>query len=272
MAIVFCGATSHAIGVHGWPQLAPPEQRDGFYAACSQLGELVRQSQPDAIIYLTTDHFSNFSYQNLPAFCVGRADSYFGPIEDFADVPRSAVPGDAGLAQEILQLCFDHGFDPAASDFLKLDHGTITPVHFLTPERNVPLVPIFFNVVSRPVPTIGRSYDFGRFLGEQLERHPKRIAVIGTGGLSHEPATGRLQYLNPDFDRRFLAALKQGGKEPLVAFSEQDFETAGAGMHESKTWIAARGFAHDWKKATLIYYEPIPIWNTGMGVIYFERN
>ena len=269
MPIVFAGATSHAIGVHGWPERAPVDEKDRFYDACYELGSMVLAARPDVIVYPTTDHFSNFFSNNLPAFCIGRAESYFGPREDFKDVPKTNVPGDASLAQEMLEMYFDNGFDPASSMELLLDHGTMTPVHFINPEKDIPIVPIFVNIYYPPLPSLQRCYDFGRMFAEKFADHPKRIAVVGTGGLSHDPATGRKWHLTEVFDRKFLDVILAGGKPPLAEISAADFASAGAGSHELKTWAVSRGVAGE-TRGHLIHYEAVDAWNTGMGVVYFD--
>ena len=115
MPIVFAGATAHAIGIHGWPERVPVDERTRLYDACEELGARVRSAKPDVIIYATTDHFSNFSSDNMPQFCIGTAASYYGPKEDFKDVPKGWVPGDAEFSVELLEMFLQNGFDPSSA-------------------------------------------------------------------------------------------------------------------------------------------------------------
>jgi aromatic ring-opening dioxygenase catalytic subunit (LigB family) len=230
---------------------------------------MLRETKPDVVIYPTTDHFTNFSSGNMPQFCIGVADSYYGPKEDFKTVPKGNVPGDPGLGKELVGMYLENGFDPASSTDLLLDHGTITPVQFMTPDWDIPIIPIFVNIAVPPLPSLRRCYDFGRTLAQQFADHPKRIAVVGTGGLSHDPATGRIWHLTEEFDRKFLDVVLAEGDPPLELMTPEDFALGGAGSHEVMTWVMARGVAGE-TGGHLIHYEAVEGWSTGMAVVRFE--
>jgi len=78
-------------------------------------------------------------------------------------------------------------------------------------------VPIVVNAFAPPMPSLKRCRHVGAFVREVIERWPtkKRIAVVGTGGLSHWvglPGTGKV---NAEFDRWFMDCLV-AGKEAEV--------------------------------------------------------
>lgn len=52
----------------------------------------------------------------------------------------------------------------------------------------VPVVPMTINVVLYPLPTPARCWALGEAVGTAIKSYPKdlRVAVIGTGGLSHQ--------------------------------------------------------------------------------------
>ena len=91
MSLVFAGVCSHAPGITGRAHLADPGQADAFHAAFHGLGELLA-ARPDAVIVVGAEHFANFFMNNMPAFAIGMADEYEGPIED---PPGSASSGPA---------------------------------------------------------------------------------------------------------------------------------------------------------------------------------
>ncbi|HEY1234558.1 MAG TPA: extradiol ring-cleavage dioxygenase, partial [Candidatus Binatia bacterium] len=133
MPIVFAGAASHAPGMTAWTEAAPKQQADAFLENYRNLGLRLAASKPDVIVALTVEHWANFFLNNMPAFCIGRADRYDGPIEEWLRIPKARVPGDAILAAQLLDACLDGGFDPTFSEELLLDHATFLPLHFLNP-------------------------------------------------------------------------------------------------------------------------------------------
>ena len=78
--------TQRASGQFSW-QLSKTRRR------CS------RGAKPDVIVALTVEHWANFFLNQMPAFCIGRAEHYDGPVEEWLRIPKARVPGDAKLAR-----------------------------------------------------------------------------------------------------------------------------------------------------------------------------
>jgi len=269
MPIVFACAASHAPGMTAWTEAAPKEQAEPFLGQYRGLGEMLAASKPDAIVAFTVEHWANFFLNHMPAFCVGRADHYDGPIEEWLRIPRGRVPGDATLAKQILDACLDGGFDPTFSDELLFDHATFLPLHFLNPNLAIPVVPVLINALTPPMPTPKRCFGFGQFLGNLLAQSPKRIAMIATGGLSHWPGEAKHGKINIAFDREFLDHLTARHHARLAAYTHEEIQAeAGSGGHEIRTWIALAGAVSSWK-AELLAYEPVVPWATGCGLVRF---
>src|SRR5262245_31757056 len=184
MALVFACGVAHAPGILGWPAAAPQDQRERFHDAYQRLGLALRASRPDAIVIFAAEHWANFFVNNYPAFCIGRASRYVGPLEESINLPRGTVNGDGALAPELLPDCFERGVEPSFSDELTLDHGVMVPLHLLTPQHDVPVVPVIVNALAPPLPTPMRCFDLGAAMAEVIRTSPKRIAVIASGGLS----------------------------------------------------------------------------------------
>lgn len=270
MPIVFACAASHAPGMTAWTEAAPKEQAEKFLGGYRKLGGRLAASKPDAIVALTVEHWANFFLNNMPAFCIGRAEHYDGPVEEWLRIPKARLPGDAKLAAELIEACLDGGFDPMFSDELLFDHATFLPMHFLNPGMIVPVVPVIINTLTPPMPTAKRCFAFGRFLGEVLRRSAKRIAIIATGGLSHWPGEAKHGKINIPFDRKFLEQLIARDHERLVAYTHDEINAeAGSGGHEIRTWIALAGAVQSWK-AELVAYEPVVPWATGCGLVAFN--
>jgi 2,3-dihydroxyphenylpropionate 1,2-dioxygenase len=188
MPIVFACAASHAPGMTAWTEAAPKEQAVNILGSYRKLGAKLAASKPDAIVALTVEHWANFFLNSMPSFCIGRAEHYDGPVEEWLRIPKARVPGDAQLGKELIDACLDGGFDPTFSDELLLDHATFLPLHFLNPDFAVPVVPVIINTLTPPMPTTKRCFALGQFLGKTLERSQKRIAMIATAVCPIGPA------------------------------------------------------------------------------------
>jgi aromatic ring-opening dioxygenase catalytic subunit (LigB family) len=270
MPIVFACAASHAPGMTAWTKAAPKEQAERFLNRYRDLGERLAASRPDAIVALTVEHWANFFLNGMPTFCIGRAEHYDGPIEEWLGIPKGRVRGDAQLAAELINACLDGGFDPVFSDELLLDHATFLPLHFLNPNLASPIVPIIINALTAPMPSAKRCFALGQLIGSALERTPKRIALLATGGLSHWPGEAKHGTINIAFDTKFLETLVGAERIKLTEYTHEEIDTqAGSGGHEIRTWIALAGAVQSWK-AELLAYEPIVPWATGCGLVEFH--
>ena len=82
MSLVFAAVCSHGPGITGRAHLAEPGAKDALHAELRRLGESMRETRPDALVIVAAEHFANFFMNNMPAYAIGMADSYEGPIED----------------------------------------------------------------------------------------------------------------------------------------------------------------------------------------------
>ena len=111
-----------------------------------------------------------------------------------------------------------------------------------------------------------RAYEFGRALRRACEARPERIAVIGTGGISHWPATPDSGRINEVWDREFLENLLHNRREALLAYRDEDvWREGGQEGFEIRTFIAVAG-ATEGCAGELWCYVPIPIFAVGCTV------
>lgn len=183
---------------------------------------------------------------------------------------KTTVPGDPDLATALLEHCYQEGFELSFSHDLKLDHGSMVPLSFLVPEMNVKVVPIFFNTLMPPRPTARRCLELGRVLREVLEKSDQRIAVVATGGLSHDPGELNHGFIDTDFDNRFLQAMTSGDTEALAQYSDEEILAAGAGTLELLAWICLAGVMSG-APSRLVAYEAVKPWATGVGVVSYDN-
>jgi aromatic ring-opening dioxygenase catalytic subunit (LigB family) len=210
----------------------------------------------------------NFFLDHISPFCVGRSDHFAGPVEPWLRVEKARVPGDPALAQEIIERCYDNGLEPGFAYEMQFDHGTMVPLHFLTPAMNCPVVPIMFNTLAPPQPTAQRCLELGRVLGQLAADSPRRIGFMATGGLSHDPGERNHGVIDSEFDQRFLDQMAACDTEHLAQYTRSELAAAGGGAFELLAWIALAG-AVNGRKAEILAYEPVKPWATGVGALQF---
>ncbi len=267
MSLVFAGVCSHAPGITGRANRADPAVRDEFYAKLGELRERLEAARPDALIVVAAEHFANFFMNNMPAYCVGMADRYEGPIEDeeWLGIRRRDVPGNAALSKRLIQGLLER-IDVAYAEEWKFDHGIMVPLHFLTPRYDLPIVPMNVNCQGPPLTPLHRAYEFGRALRAVCDAQPERIALVGTGGISHWPATPDSGTINEAWDRQFLERFLANRRDELIAYTDEEIlRDAGQGGFEIRTFITVAG-ATEGSTGELLFYAPIPIFAVGCTV------
>ena len=269
MALSFACALGHAPGITAWREAAPAEQRERLYAAFGQLRTRLEAARLEALVLFTAEHWANFFLDHISPYCVGRAQEFAGPIEPWLKIDKATVQGAPDLAQAILTACQAHDIEPGFSYEMHLDHGTMIPLHFLTPAMNLPIVPIVINTLAPPLPLPRRCFLLGQAVGEVVRRDARRIGVIATGGMSHDPGERNHGLIDESFDRQFLDAMTTADAARLKNYTVEQLLAAGAGAVELLNWIALGGVLAG-ARGEVLAYEPVVPWATGIGAMHFN--
>jgi protocatechuate 4,5-dioxygenase beta chain len=152
-----------------------------------ELRRHLAEASPDVLVIYTDDHFNTFFLDNFPIFAVGIADESRGP-NDQTPMPSYRVALEPALATHMRTKAIGDGFDVALAQDFDLDHAVLVPLHFLTPDMAVPIVPVFINALAPPLPSAQRCHALGRSIAAAIADWParKRVAVIGSGSFSLE--------------------------------------------------------------------------------------
>jgi Catalytic LigB subunit of aromatic ring-opening dioxygenase len=267
VSLVFAGVCSHAPGITGRKERADPKVRDAFYASYDRMRQAIEAARPEALVVIGAEHFANFFMNNMPAICMGMGEHYEGPIEDEAwlGIRRARVPGVPALSKRLITEVMQD-IDLAYAEEWKFDHGIMVPLSFLTPRYDLPIVPVNINCQGPPLIPLKRCYEFGRALRRACDQATERIAVIGTGGISHWPATPDSGKINEPWDREFLRKFLANDREALLAYRDEDtWREAGQGGLEIRTYVALAGAAEG-STGELWFYAPIPIFSVGCTI------
>jgi 2,3-dihydroxyphenylpropionate 1,2-dioxygenase len=231
----------------------------------------IEESGAEALMVIAAEHFGNFFMNNMPAYCVGIGEKYEGPIEDaeWLKIEKHSIPGAPDLGKRLLSIILE-SVDASYSEEWKFDHGIMVPLNFLTPYYNLPIIPININCQGPPLTPLHRSWAFGEAIRRASDSVPEKIAVVGTGGISHWPATPDSGKINEDWDRDFLDRLMSNNKEALLDYTDENiYRDAGQGGFEIRTFIASAAAARG-KGKLYFYTAELPIFAVGCTVASFE--
>jgi 2,3-dihydroxyphenylpropionate 1,2-dioxygenase len=262
MSLVFAGVCSHAPGITGRAHLADPGVKDAFHAQFRRMGEALKAAKPDALIVVAAEHFANFFMNNMPAYAMGMADGYEGPIEDpkWLGIQKTKIPGDAELSQRLIREVMQT-VDVAYAEEWKFDHGIIVPLHFLTPQFDLKVIPVNINCQGPPLTPLHRAWAFGEALRRACDKVPERIALVGTGGISHWPATPDSGKVNEAWDKEFMDRWCANDRDAMLSMDRYNDEAtycdAGQGGFEIRTFISVAAAARG--KGEIYHMQAIPI-------------
>jgi Catalytic LigB subunit of aromatic ring-opening dioxygenase len=186
-----------AVGVPHSPHYPAQYPKDGPDIAPRNFREVKARldaAKPDAIVVIANDHFNTFFLNNFPTFAIGVAEAAYGP-NDRTKMPHYDFAVHSELAGHVLKAAMEEGFDLAVTQEFGVDHAVLVPLHYLTDEVKVPVVPIWVNAFVKPLPTARRCYALGRMLKGAIDSLPQnlRIAVLATGSFSLEIAGPRVE-------------------------------------------------------------------------------
>ena len=154
-----------------------------FWAAYGAQAERIAALDPDLVIAFGSDHYSGMHLAMMPSFAVGMA------AEAVAD--DGGFPGKLDVPADLAYACAAHvveaGIDIATSHAMEVDHGFSAPLnHYFGSIAAKPVIPVFINALAEPRPTFRRCRMLGEAVGDWAARTGLKVAIIGTGGLSHE--------------------------------------------------------------------------------------
>ena len=155
----------------------------GFWKAYEARIAAFNAFDPELVIVFGADHYDGQLLKSMPTFQVGQVAE---AIDDRGGHPGSLnVPKD--IAIECAQYLVNAHFDISTSYAMELDHGFSGILHHFMGRLDArPVLPIFVNSLCHPRPTFKRCREFGEAIGHFAATLGKRVAFLGSGGLSHD--------------------------------------------------------------------------------------
>lgn len=237
--------------------------------------EWLKELQPDVCIMVYNDHGADFFFDKYPTFAVGCADSYPIADEGFGVRPLPAIRGDLAFSQHLCSSLVYDEFDITVCQEMAVEHGFLVPMHLcFEPQKDgwpVAAIPVEVNVLQHPLPTARRCYRLGQAIRRAVDSYDKdiKVAIIGTGGMSHQLTGPNFGAMDPEEDQRFLDLIESDPDRLAGLTHETLMRKYGVEGIELIMWLVMRGAlsAHA-KRVHRNYYAPM---TTGMGLITLQE-
>ncbi|MBP7564675.1 MAG: protocatechuate 3,4-dioxygenase [Burkholderiaceae bacterium] len=276
MATIVGGlTTSHVPSIGG--AIARGRQQDPywkpFFDGFLPVREWLADARPDIAVVFYNDHGLNFFLDKMPTFAIGAAPRYSNADEGWGLPTLPPFDGVPELSWHLINYLVEAEFDVTTCQDMLVDHAFALPLKLFWPQERCPVltVPICINTVQFPLPSAKRCVALGRAVGEALRAwdDPRRVVVIGTGGLSHQLDGERAGFINKPFDLKFMDSLIHD-PEWVTQFSIHELvEKTGTQGVELLMWLAARAAVPGRVRAVHTNYH-IPISNTAAGMMAMQ--
>ena len=204
-------------------------------------------ARPDVLIVVANDQFVNFFFDNIPTFFVTLADEVEGQFTRHKFHYRNHRE----LGRAILQAGVAAGLDLSFGEDIELQHTQMVPLHFLLPEPEIPILPIFVNTWIDPLPTPARCHALGNLIRQVADAATERVAMLATGGLSHFPGSPRIGEIDTSFDEGLLQKMRMGQGSALADLTLEQLRQSG--NSEFLNWMVTIGAVGDTPAAETFY-------------------
>jgi len=210
------------------------------------LAAWIADKRPDVLLLTYNDHVTSFFFDHYSAFALGTGPQW--RVADEGAGPRDLPPidGHPELAAHVGRSLMANEFDMSFFQHRPLDHGCFSPLSALCPHEPtwpVKLVPLQMGVLQFPIPSARRFYRLGQALRKAIESYPEdlRVAIVATGGLSHQVHGERAGFNNPQWDERFLDLFERDPERLAEMTIAQYAELGGFEGAEVVMWLTMRG-------------------------------
>ena len=176
-----------------------------IFAGYQPVKDWLAAKKPDVLFFIYNDHITSFFFDHYSHFALGVGAKYWVADEGGGARKLPTINGHPALAKHVATGLVADEFDLSFFQEKGLDHGCFSPLSLLWPhEKEWPgaIVPLQVGVLQVPIPSAKRCFKLGRALRKAIESFPEdiKVAIVGTGGLSHQIQGERAGFNNTPWD------------------------------------------------------------------------
>jgi len=217
-----------------------------IFDAYAPISAWLAAKRPDVLLFIHNDHVTSFFFDHYSAFTLGIGTEYAVADEGGGARALPPVPGHPALSAHLGAALMADEFDMSFFQHRPLDHGCFSPLSMMLPHEPAwpaAIVPLQVGVLQFPIPTARRCYRLGQALRRAIVSYPDDIgvAIVATGGLSHQVHGERAGFNNPQWDAEFMD-LFESDPGRLAEMTHADYATRG-GFEGAEVimWLVMRG-------------------------------
>jgi aromatic ring-opening dioxygenase catalytic subunit (LigB family) len=277
--IVFAAGAPHAPAIVGLFDKAPDDSKKVVTDTYTAITNELRAARPDVTIVFANDHLTNSRITSYPDFLIGSAAEHCGPHEWFQEwigCRSYRAKGNPAIAKSLFAGMTRRGVRMTVrAENLNFDDNISVPVTMTgLDQTGITLVPVLQNCTVPPFPDAQRCFAVGHALREFIEKDlpsNMRVALFGSGGLSHEPGGAKYYKIDEDFDRLFLELCTAGDHEALLReITVERMEEAGTGgTAELLSWFPVMAAIGE-RKGRSFGYTGWPSFRCGIGGVIWD--
>jgi len=245
-----------------------------IFEAFAPVQRWLAERKPDVLFFIYNDHVSSFFFDHYSAFSLGVGERHEVADEGGGARDLPALAGHPALARHIGRSLVADEFDMSFFQDRALDHGVFSPLSLLCPHGQAwptPVVPLQVGVLQSPVPSARRCWRLGQALRRAIESYPEdlKVAIVATGGLSHQVHGERAGFNNAAWDAQFLDLIENDPVR-LAEMTQAELATLG-GLEGAEVimWLVMRGaLSSNVRKTHQSYYLPSM---TGIATAIYEN-
>jgi protocatechuate 4,5-dioxygenase beta chain len=253
-------------------------------AALAAMHQRLQDYRPDVVVILASVTERVFTGVQIPQLSTFLGDEIWGStrfaeLQEVAEDDIIRLPCAPELASFVQRELVRNGFDMSYSKVFRPlgqpEYGAspafVAAARALQPALDVPVVPIYVNTRLQPAPNGRRCYAFGHTLADILSERTERVALLASGGLSHDHHGPRAGWIDEPLDRWLLDQLCRGKTAAAQSMFDLESDVLQGGAAEVRLWLAAAGAAESLGgKATVVDYFPSYTAATGLGFVYWD--
>jgi len=227
------------------------KQNDPAWAPIFEGFEVIQkwvvEKKVDVLFMIFNDHITSFFFDHYSPFTLGVDDRYETADEGGGPRDYPAARGHAELSRHIASALVADEFDMSFFQKKALDHGCFSPLSMIAASEegwSGTIVPLQIGVLQIPIPNAKRCYKLGQSLRKAVQSFPDddlRVAIVATGGLSHQVHGERCGFTNEEWDDKFLDLLEKDPQKLVDMRLAEYVELGGMEGAEVIMWLVMRG-------------------------------